>query len=547
MSFRRPSFVQRRLPALSIAAVLSPVAICLLSLPQPLAAQIVPLGDDIAVSQPDGDSESSPNVAADRNGGWGATWMSTSLGFEHETGRQRRIDRDGDAVPGTLRDHEFATADLGLDGEGKGVLVGVRARPELGGAEVDALCVDLAGAPRGARVRVDAGTISAASRVPSDVRVAVGSDGTSVVVWQESPRDGSIPPSIFYRRLLADCTPTGDVGSLGAVGVVGRREPRVAKRSDGGFVLTFVEGEQPASLHVEAQQFNASGLAFATSFTVSQSDLSPSDPSVAVGSDDTFAIVWATVGPPGAHTPAGGSTGVSGRVFAADGQALGGELSLRLPRAQTSGGAAVAAVSAGFIAAWGENGFVEEGSAVYGRAFEAPGPLGGEVVLNAEHTDPDNVRIAALGGNEVVVVWHDLAEGTLPGDIVGRRFLFAPPGTGAGCAESSSALCLGAERFRIEVEWRDYQGHRGTGHAYPLTSDSGLFWFFTDSNLEVLVKVVNACAGFSRHWVYAAATTDVEYTLTATDTDTGRSRRYFNPLGRRSPAITDSDAFATCP
>ena len=77
--------------------------------------------------------------------------------------------------------------------------------------------------------------------------------------------------------------------------------------------------------------------------------------------------------------------------------------------------------------------------------------------------------------------------------------------------------------------------------------DSGLFWFFADTNLEVLVKVVDACTGFGRHWVYAAATTDVEYTLTATDTATGRSRRYFNPLGRRSPAITDSDAFATCP
>ena len=126
-----------------------------------------------------------------------------------------------------------------------------------------------------------------------------------------------------------------------------------------------------------------------------------------------------------------------------------------------------------------------------------------------------------------------------------RQFVLVPPTS--GCVESSSALCLGADRFRIAVEWRDYQGRRGTGHAYPLTSDSGLFWFFADTNLEVLVKVVDACAEFGRHWVYAAATTDVEYTLTAIDTATGRSRRYFNPLGRRSPAITDSDAFATCP
>jgi CubicO group peptidase (beta-lactamase class C family) len=150
----------------------------------------------------------------------------------------------------------------------------------------------------------------------------------------------------------------------------------------------------------------------------------------------------------------------------------------------------VAAVGASFVAAWSENGFVEEGSAVYGRVFEAAGPIGGEVVLNAEHTDPGSVGIAALGGNEFVVVWDDLAEQTLPQDIVARRFVLVPPG--AGCAESSAALCLGAERFRISVEWRDYQGRRGAGHAYPLTGDSGLFWFFSEANLEVLVKVVNA-------------------------------------------------------
>lgn len=511
------------------------VVLALLVHAAPAAGQIVPVSDEIAVSQRDGDYESGATVAADRLGGWGVTWQSEDLDFAHPTGRQRRFDRDGGSVSGTLRDHELVVADLGLDGEGKGVLVGVRARPELGGAEVDALCVDPLGAPRGARVRVDAGTISAASRLPSDVRVATATDGTSVVVWQESPRDAAIPPSVFFRRLLADCTPSGDVGSLGAVGVVGRREPHVAVRPEGGFVLTFVEGEQLEHLHVAAQQFDASATALAPSFAVSQTEQRASDPSVAVASDGKFAVVWGNAA----------RSSVAGRVFAADGGALGGELSLRLPRSPAAGVGAVAAVGASFVAAWSENGFVEEGSAVYGRVFEAAGPIGGEVVLNAEHTDPDSVRIAALGGNEFVVVWDDLAEQTLPQDIVARRFVLVPPG--AGCAESSAALCLGAERFRISVEWRDYQGRRGAGHAYPLTGDSGLFWFFSEANLEVLVKVVNACAGFSRHWVYAGATTDVEYTLTATDTATGRSRSYFNPLGRRAAAITDSDAFATCP
>lgn len=512
----------------------------------PAAGQIVPVGDDIAVSQRDGDHESGASVAADHQGGWGVTWQSEDLDFAHPAGRQRRFDRDGGPVSGTLRDHELVGADLGLDGEGNGVLAGVRPRPELGGAEVDALCVDLLGAPRGARVRVDAGAISGATRRPSSVRVATATDGTSVVVWQETPVDFVTPPSVFFRRLLADCTPTGNVGSLGAVGVVGRLEPEVASRPDGGFVLVFLEGEATDDLKVAAQQFDADGAALAPAFQVSQTVVQPIfGPSVAVASDGKFAVVWRTFSAAASLVPEGASSGISGRVLAADGTPLGGELPLRLPRPANATASSVAAVGESFVAAWAENGFVEEGSAVYGRAFEAAGPLGGEVVLNAEHTDPDNVRIAALGGNEFVVVWDDLAEQTLPQDIVARRFVLVPSAT--GCAESSAALCLGADRFRISVEWRDYQGRRGSGHAYPLTSDSGLFWFFGATNMEVLVKVVNACNGFSRHWVYAAATTDVEYTLTATDTATGRSRSYFNPLGRRSAAITDSDAFASCP
>ncbi len=43
----------------------------------------------------------------------------------------------------------------------------------------------------------------------------------------------------------------------------------------------------------------------------------------------------------------------------------------------------------------------------------------------------------------------------------------------------------------------------------------------------------------------AAATTDVEYTLRVTDTDTGVFREYFNPLGNAAPALVDT--FETCP
>lgn len=108
-------------------------------------------------------------------------------------------------------------------------------------------------------------------------------------------------------------------------------------------------------------------------------------------------------------------------------------------------------------------------------------------------------------------------------------------------------MCLNQERFGVRVEWTDYAGHHGTGRTHPLTTDSGLFWFFSESNLEMLVKVIDGCGFNGRYWVYAAATTDVAYTVTIVDSETGDSWSRSNTLGHASRAFTDTSAFSHCP
>ncbi len=116
------------------------------------------------------------------------------------------------------------------------------------------------------------------------------------------------------------------------------------------------------------------------------------------------------------------------------------------------------------------------------------------------------------------------------------------------CFSNPVQRCLNQSRFEVEVEWRDFAGDTGLGRAVSHGSaDSGLFWFFTPENWEMLVKVLDGCGINGYHWVFAGATTNVEYTLRVTDTETGQVREYFNPLGRSAPAITDTSAFATCP
>lgn len=145
-----------------------------------------------------------------------------------------------------------------------------------------------------------------------------------------------------------------------------------------------------------------------------------------------------------------------------------------------------------------------------------------------------------------------LGHGDLPADAMAAGFQFlvdkAYPVTGATvpCDPSSAVLCLGDRRFRLDVTWRDFTGRTGTGTAVPLSEESGLFWFFSAANLEMLVKVLDGCSNNGHHWVFAAATTNVEYTLTVLDTATGATAVYSNPLGRSSPAVTDTVALG-CP
>jgi hypothetical protein len=65
----------------------------------------------------------------------------------------------------------------------------------------------------------------------------------------------------------------------------------------------------------------------------------------------------------------------------------------------------------------------------------------------------------------------------------------------------------------------------------------------------MLVKVLNACipALGNHYWVFFAATTNVQFTLTVTDTETGQMKMYSNPLNQAALPVQDTNAFATCP
>jgi hypothetical protein len=123
----------------------------------------------------------------------------------------------------------------------------------------------------------------------------------------------------------------------------------------------------------------------------------------------------------------------------------------------------------------------------------------------------------------------------------------AAPGPGS-CTADSTTLCLNNGRFRVQATYTTAT-QTGPGMAVPQTTDTGLFWFFSASNIEVVIKVVNACtfAAGPRYWVFAGGLTNVQVVLTVTDTSNGMLRTYTNPQSTAFAPIQDTDAFATCP
>ena len=112
----------------------------------------------------------------------------------------------------------------------------------------------------------------------------------------------------------------------------------------------------------------------------------------------------------------------------------------------------------------------------------------------------------------------------------------------APCTPSPTALCLNDSRFEVEVSWRDSRARTGVGQAKSITADTGYFWFFSESNIELVIKVLDARSINQKFWVFFGALTSVEFDLNVTDTVTGAVKTYHNALGTFA-SVGDTGAF----
>lgn len=103
-------------------------------------------------------------------------------------------------------------------------------------------------------------------------------------------------------------------------------------------------------------------------------------------------------------------------------------------------------------------------------------------------------------------------------------------------------------RYRVSLAWKTADGARGLAKPVATSSaESALFTFFAADNWEVVVKVLDGCAINGNRWVFLAAATDVEFTLTVDDLqDSGPPYQYVSPPGLHPP-LADTAAFRCAP
>jgi hypothetical protein len=108
-------------------------------------------------------------------------------------------------------------------------------------------------------------------------------------------------------------------------------------------------------------------------------------------------------------------------------------------------------------------------------------------------------------------------------------------GPQAPCVADGGTLCLLGGRFRVRVSWANQRiaGDNGTGHAVPVPGSevTGLFWFFNQENIELIVKMLDGRTVNGFFWTFYGALSDVTYWVSVEDTETGDSRTYYNPPG----------------
>jgi hypothetical protein len=481
-----------------------------------------------------------PAVAMAPDGGYLVVWAAGSGGIYGRLYDASGNPRTGEILVSTPNaDSGQYAPRVAASSKGGFLVVWPEAGPRAKGRFVDAN-----GQPLGSEIRF--GAFFRNQQFPD---VAADAEGNYVVVWL----DGIPGQMSVHAQSLGD--QGGNLSAEAALSSVSLNPPRVAASPLGGSVVTWVEQSGSGGAltsRVWAQRLDASGQSQGGAVDVT----SGSVPGRIISSlplfyaDGGFSVIWSRNDEYPNPLPAlfarrfgPASAPVTASSLLWEGELQGhpylGPAAMALPTGET-------------WVLWGASGVpVDPDAGAVSAVFDRSWTLRGGLSRINTHTfaEQSAPAVSSAGGNAVAVwqsgvfplpidpeppSWQTQGQDGSYLGIFGQAFKLV------SCAADPSQLCLNG-RFRVAVRFTDPRnGQTGTGQAIPLTGDTGAFWFFAPANVELIVKVLDGRAVNGHFWVYAGALSDVGYTITVTDTVTGKNKVYVNAphqLASRSDTV----------
>jgi hypothetical protein len=503
------------------------------------AAPLLRLGEEFRANVTTKGLQGDPAVAIGPDGTTMVVWSGPSIPRESPDDELnvfgRFYDRTGNPRSGELR---LNAATPGLQ---HGARVAASPTGEFmvvwrDGDRIAARVYGADGQPLGGEIRVGAGT-----DLQGPPAIVGDPAGGFLVGWPDTDTDAETG-SMRLQRFNSQGSPVGNEIALLRRG--NGLSLAASPLPQGGFLISWIESAFPQETNVRALRLDASArplgsVALTPNVDAVRHPGYQSWPPVPVfHADGGFSVLWTSVG----LNNQPGADGLFARRYTASGEPAGDVVTLRRQRSAGEGEpAAVTLPSGATMALWYESGRAEDpDGGTFARLYDPSWqPIGGELRINtytqAQQGGPA-VAVDAAGG--IFAVWQS---------GIGYSPIITPPGweetgqdgsyygiyaqrfTTASCAaDPARQLCLNG-RFRVAVQFTDPRFNQaGAGQAVPLTSDTGAFWFFDASNTEVMIKILDGRALNGHFWVFAGALSDVEYTITVTDTQTGKSKAYHN-------------------
>jgi hypothetical protein len=124
------------------------------------------------------------------------------------------------------------------------------------------------------------------------------------------------------------------------------------------------------------------------------------------------------------------------------------------------------------------------------------------------------------------------------------------------CVRDTRTACLLDDRFEVKVSMKNFASPPATFPGFiqtyqgasSETDQSVSYYSFQEGNVEVFVKMVNACANpnFVSFWLFAAGATNADTVITVRDTLADEIYTIHNPSGVLFQTVADTKSFQTC-